>query len=239
MSPGSDPVTPFRCTVAGFPVPDLDHLALKPGIRCVFAAPRRPRESPTSCAASSPTPSVRGRRKGCCLTRSLEVVDVERDHHEEDFVRTAIGVLKAIDAGVSYPVRGWACKTCQWAHAASRSTGVARIAARRSLSPLLPLVLGLRGFLRVPLLDGRALRAAALERHDVVDDVAGARAVGLAGRGAGMRLLERLPRFGSRFVLPWLLRWLVPPEWCDVPDWLPVTELFAWECEDVECDFEL
>jgi CRISPR/Cas system-associated exonuclease Cas4 (RecB family) len=29
-----------------------------------------------------------------------------------DFLRTAVGVLRAIDAGVSYPVRGWQCRSC-------------------------------------------------------------------------------------------------------------------------------
>ena len=36
---------------------------------------------------------------------------------EDDFLRTAVGVLRAVDAGVAYPVRGWACKGCQFAHA--------------------------------------------------------------------------------------------------------------------------
>ncbi len=48
----------------------------------------------------------------------VQVADVERtDADEEDFARTAAGVLKAIDAGVSYPLRGWQCKSCQYAHA--------------------------------------------------------------------------------------------------------------------------
>jgi hypothetical protein len=29
-----------------------------------------------------------------------------------DFLRTAVGVLRGIDAGVSYPVRGWQCRGC-------------------------------------------------------------------------------------------------------------------------------
>jgi CRISPR/Cas system-associated exonuclease Cas4 (RecB family) len=49
---------------------------------------------------------------------AVQVSDLERDHHdEEDFVRTAVGVLKAIDAGVSYPIRGWMCRGCPYAHA--------------------------------------------------------------------------------------------------------------------------
>lgn len=33
---------------------------------------------------------------------------------ENDFLRTVVGVLKAIDAGVSYPVRGWQCRGCPY-----------------------------------------------------------------------------------------------------------------------------
>jgi len=48
----------------------------------------------------------------------VQVADVERNaQDEDDFLRTAAGVLLAIDAGVSYPVRGWACQTCAYAHA--------------------------------------------------------------------------------------------------------------------------
>ena len=48
----------------------------------------------------------------------VQVADVVRtDGDEEDFARTAVGVLRAIDAGVSFPLRGWQCKTCQFAHA--------------------------------------------------------------------------------------------------------------------------
>jgi len=36
---------------------------------------------------------------------------------EDDFLRTAVGVLRAVDAGVAYPVRGWQCRGCQFAHA--------------------------------------------------------------------------------------------------------------------------
>jgi putative RecB family exonuclease len=49
---------------------------------------------------------------------AVQVADLERNHHdEEDFVRTAVGVLRAIDAGVSYPIRGWPCRGCPYAHA--------------------------------------------------------------------------------------------------------------------------
>jgi hypothetical protein len=42
---------------------------------------------------------------------------VRGEQHEDDLLRTALGVLRAIDAGVEYPVRGWACKSCPYAHA--------------------------------------------------------------------------------------------------------------------------
>ena len=45
----------------------------------------------------------------------VQVEDVLRDDLDKmDFLRTAGGVLKAIDAGVSFPVRGWACKGCPY-----------------------------------------------------------------------------------------------------------------------------
>ena len=41
----------------------------------------------------------------------VQVADVQRSPRDEDeFFRTAVGVLRAVDAGVAYPVRGWACK---------------------------------------------------------------------------------------------------------------------------------
>jgi len=48
----------------------------------------------------------------------VQVADVERGpRDEDDFQRTTVGILRAADAGVAYPVRGWACKGCQFAHA--------------------------------------------------------------------------------------------------------------------------
>jgi CRISPR/Cas system-associated exonuclease Cas4 (RecB family) len=53
---------------------------------------------------------------------AVQVADVERDHNdEEDFVRTAVGVLRAIDAGVSFPVRGWQCRSCPYEYACRAS----------------------------------------------------------------------------------------------------------------------
>src|SRR6202022_42356 len=44
---------------------------------------------------------------------AVQVEDVLRGPlAENDFLRTVVGVLRAIDAGVSYPVRGWACRSC-------------------------------------------------------------------------------------------------------------------------------
>lgn len=49
---------------------------------------------------------------------TIQVAEVSRGaQDEDDFLRTAGGVLKAIDAGVSYPIRGWACRGCQFAYA--------------------------------------------------------------------------------------------------------------------------
>jgi hypothetical protein len=52
---------------------------------------------------------------------AVPVVDIHRDDQAEaDFVRTATGVLKAIDAGVSYPIRGWQCRTCPYESACNQ-----------------------------------------------------------------------------------------------------------------------
>jgi putative RecB family exonuclease len=54
---------------------------------------------------------------------AVQVADVTRDAgDEEDFARTVVGVLRAIDAGVSYPVRGWACRSCPYRAACISST---------------------------------------------------------------------------------------------------------------------
>lgn len=54
---------------------------------------------------------------------AVQIADVYRDvHDEDDFIRTAVGVLRAIDAGVSYPVRGWACRSCPYTGACSRDS---------------------------------------------------------------------------------------------------------------------
>ena len=46
---------------------------------------------------------------------AVQVEDVMRDDtDEDDFLRVAVGVLRAIDAGVSFPVRGWQCRSCQF-----------------------------------------------------------------------------------------------------------------------------
>lgn len=49
-------------------------------------------------------------------TPVVQVEDVERDAAaENDFLLTVVGVLRAIDAGAFYPVRGWACRGCAYA----------------------------------------------------------------------------------------------------------------------------
>jgi ATP-dependent exoDNAse (exonuclease V) beta subunit len=51
---------------------------------------------------------------------AIYVEDIRRDEADEaDFLNLAVGVLKAIDAGVSYPVRGWQCRSCPYQSACS------------------------------------------------------------------------------------------------------------------------
>lgn len=58
---------------------------------------------------------------------SLQVADVERGERDEaDFLETAVGVLRAIDAGVFFPTRGWQCRTCPVAHACDSTARRAR-----------------------------------------------------------------------------------------------------------------
>jgi CRISPR/Cas system-associated exonuclease Cas4 (RecB family) len=48
-------------------------------------------------------------------TPVLQIEDVRRDDGDQsDFLRQAVGVLKAIDAGISFPLRSWACKSCPY-----------------------------------------------------------------------------------------------------------------------------
>lgn len=45
----------------------------------------------------------------------LQLEDVRRDEGDmADFLRMASGVLKAIDVGVAFPLRSWACRTCPY-----------------------------------------------------------------------------------------------------------------------------
>lgn len=45
----------------------------------------------------------------------LQIEDVRRDDGDQaDFLRQATGVLRCIDAGVSFPLRGWACRSCPY-----------------------------------------------------------------------------------------------------------------------------
>jgi CRISPR/Cas system-associated exonuclease Cas4 (RecB family) len=56
-------------------------------------------------------------------TPAVQVADLHRDEQDEDdFLRTVGGVLRAIDAGVSYPLRGWQCRSCPYAHACKGAT---------------------------------------------------------------------------------------------------------------------
>ncbi len=58
-------------------------------------------------------------------TPAVQVEDLTRSSQDEDdMLRTTIGVLRAIDNGVFYPTKGWACRTCQFQKAcASKSAG--------------------------------------------------------------------------------------------------------------------
>lgn len=48
-------------------------------------------------------------------TPAVQVEDVVRgEADEDDFRRTALGVLRAVDAGAFYPVRGWQCRSCPY-----------------------------------------------------------------------------------------------------------------------------
>ncbi len=53
----------------------------------------------------------------------VQIENIVRDQQDEDdFLRVAFGVLKAIDAGVSYPVRGWQCRSCPYQTACAKKT---------------------------------------------------------------------------------------------------------------------
>jgi CRISPR/Cas system-associated exonuclease Cas4 (RecB family) len=46
---------------------------------------------------------------------NVQVAEVARDERDEDdLLRTVVGVLRAVDAGVSYRLRGWQCRTCPY-----------------------------------------------------------------------------------------------------------------------------
>ena len=48
----------------------------------------------------------------------VQIAEITRDEQDEDdLLRAVQGVLRAIDAGVSYPIRGWLCRACPFAHA--------------------------------------------------------------------------------------------------------------------------
>lgn len=52
---------------------------------------------------------------------AVQIENVLRDlSAEDDFRRVSLGVLKAIDAGVSYPVRGWQCRSCPYQSTCSK-----------------------------------------------------------------------------------------------------------------------
>lgn len=49
---------------------------------------------------------------------AVQIADVTRDgSDEQDFLAITVNVLRAIDAGVSNPVRGWARRSCPYSAA--------------------------------------------------------------------------------------------------------------------------
>ena len=51
---------------------------------------------------------------------AVQTEDVLRDDQDtDDFLRTVVGILRAIDAGAFFPVRGWQCRSCPFSHACS------------------------------------------------------------------------------------------------------------------------
>lgn len=53
---------------------------------------------------------------------AVQLADVVRTQDDErDFLRTVVGVLRAVDAGASWPVRGWACRGCPYHRACSEA----------------------------------------------------------------------------------------------------------------------
>ena len=62
---------------------------------------------------------------------AVQIENVVRDTtDEDDFRRTALGILRAIDAGVSYPVRGWHCRGCPYQKACAQQSRSSRVPLR-------------------------------------------------------------------------------------------------------------
>ncbi|WP_242370609.1 PD-(D/E)XK nuclease family protein [Anaeromyxobacter sp. SG26] len=60
-------------------------------------------------------------------TPAVQVVDLARTSEDEDeFRRVAVGVMRAVDAGIFMPLRSWACRSCPHAHACRLSRAVRR-----------------------------------------------------------------------------------------------------------------
>jgi putative RecB family exonuclease len=67
---------------------------------------------------------------------AIQVAEVVRTEADElDFLRTVVGVLAAVNAGVDYPVRGWACRTCPFAHACAAVQRRTRSTCQRPAAP--------------------------------------------------------------------------------------------------------
>ena len=52
---------------------------------------------------------------------TIQIAEVKRSaQDEDDLLRTVQGVLRAVDAGVSYPLRGWQCRSCPFQEPCAR-----------------------------------------------------------------------------------------------------------------------
>lgn len=48
---------------------------------------------------------------------AVQIEDVSRSRRDEgDFLATTVGVLRSIEAGAFFPVRGWQCRSCPYEH---------------------------------------------------------------------------------------------------------------------------
>ncbi len=64
-------------------------------------------------------------------TPAVQIEEVQRCRRDEnDLLFTVAGVLRAVDAGVFFPVRGWQCRGCPYPQACARSAMSTRVRLR-------------------------------------------------------------------------------------------------------------